>query len=174
MFVLVVAAVNSFSSSLASYPFRLRLEDVVGIHPTIFRTYDHYTDIQVHTTAPVRYACSETGHVLVAHPIGDDEDDGALPLTKYVESKGVDDLCLVDGVRLFSTARPCFRCFVTGRASSEALALRVQDTCIWLLVSSCFDLVECNECTSIISRCEFTDIQQGFIRLLLRRDDFQA
>lgn len=168
MFVLAVALFGSVSSSLANHPFRLRLEDVVGMNPTLFRTYDHLTDVQTHTSEPVRYACSASGHVLVAHPICD-EGDSAVPLLAYVQSKGVDDLCLVDGIRLFSTARPCFRCFVTGRESSEALALRVQDTCIWLLVSSCFDLVECNECTSIINRREFTDIQQGFIRLLLKR-----
>ena len=158
------------SSSLAKHPFRLRLEDVDGMNPTIFRTYDHCTDVQTHTTEPVRYACTASGHVLVAHPIGDDDEDDAVPLLDYVQSKGVDDLCLVDGIRLFSTARPSFRCFVTGRNSADALALRVQDTCIWLLVSTCFDLVECNECTSIINRREFIEIQKGFIRLLLKQN----
>lgn len=173
--LLATLAGSIISTSLATHPFRLRLEDVCGMKPNIFRTYDYYTDVQQHTAEPTRYGCSPTGHVLVVHPICDhdgmsDYNVMTTPLLQYVDSKGTKDLCLIDGMRLFSTSQPCFRCFVTGRPSSDALALRIQDTCIWLLVSSCFDLLECNECSSMINRREFSDIQQGFLRLLLKRN----
>ena len=149
-------------------PFRLRLEDVDGMNPSIYRTVDYYTDISKYTKKPIRCAVSVTGHVLVAHPVCDDDFDidERSPLDKYVSAKGVDELCLVDGVRLFSSSVPTFRCFVTGELSSEGIGLRIQDTCTWLLASTCFDLVECNELACRINRREFSDIQRGFVKLL--------
>ena len=165
--MLIIFATFCFSHRLALPPFRIRLEDKRGMQPSIYRTYDSYTEVQQYTQFPVKYSSTMSGHVLVAYPMNEDKTFyDETPLLKYAKWKD-DDICLTDGMRLFNASVPCFTCFVTGEICSEGYAPRIEDSYIWILTSSCYGLVECNECSCKLSRREFAEIQKGFLKLLL-------
>lgn len=155
-------------SKLHTQPFRLALEDTKGMNPHIFRSYDNLVEVQQFRHPNTHYTSTQSGHILVLHPLTNCNEGIRTPLSVFSKNKNDGEFCLVDAFHLFESQVPCFTCFVTGRVSSQALAMRIEDTCIWLLVSTCFDLVTCNECVTRINRREFKEIQCGFLKLLLQ------
>ena len=152
-------------SKLAHPPFRLRLEDTKGMKPSIYRSYDGWIDAQQNANVETKYTSTATGHILMAHPLS--HSSIQTPIQSFVENKQDSKLCFVDAIYLFNSKMPVFTCFLTGNPSSDGLALRIDDTCTWILVSTCYDLISCNEYSCRINISEFKEIQKGFLRLLL-------
>jgi hypothetical protein len=148
---------------LAHPPFRLRLENVHGMNPSIDRTFDWWKDVDTFISSPTRRSCTVSGHILVAQPMTHNIHHNSSGL--HFGSLGT--VCFTDTIYLFQSSVPCFTCFLTKKVSSNGYAVRIQDTCIWLLISDVFGLVECNECSCKLNRNEFKEIQSGFLRLLL-------
>ena len=154
------------SYHLSNLPFRLQLEDTVGMKPSIYHTYDCWTDVQLHTQRPTRYACTMSGHVLIAHPVVDTPKN--IPFLDFSASRNNKELHLVDAMEIFNASVPCFNCFLSGTPSTKGIAARIRGTCIWVLTSSCSDFIKCNECSCAINRREFYEIQKDYLKLLLQ------
>jgi hypothetical protein len=147
---------------LAPPPYRLRLEDTRGIKPSVFRTIDWWKDTDTFISNSIKRSSTVSGHILLAKPITNNINE-----SNSVQTFGsLGSVCFVDAVYLFQGAVPCFKCFITEKKSTNGYAIRIQDTCIWLLVSDVYNLIKCNECCCKLNR-EFNEIQTGFLRLLL-------
>ena len=155
----VCSCVFSLAPHLALPPFRLRLEDTHGMKPSIHRTMNWYKHADTFSTCK---CITTSGHILVAQPILNTFE---APTTLHFGT--FNDVCFVDTIYLFEAMVPCFTCFITKKKASRAFATRIQDTCIWILISDVMGLVECNECTCAINRQEFDEIQKDFLYLLL-------
>jgi len=162
---------------LANMPFRLILEDTKGMTPDIYRTYDSWIMVQesAYNIKSQKQDCTLSGHVLVAQPIDTMTElrAKAKPLSLLEEDINISEMlaiqqpiCFTDVMEMFESSVPCFKCALSGSPSSHAYAVRIEDTCIWLLVSNYMNLLKCNSCATRINRLEFNQIQTGFLKIL--------
>ena len=93
---------------------------------------------------------------------------GKTPM-QVVEESGVADgmqITISDCVQVFHSDHAKFRCFLTNHQVQTGLAARIDGTFIWVLISDCMGLAQCNQCASNISLSHFKEIQNGYVNLV--------
>lgn len=109
---------------------------------------------------------TSSGHNLVMAPLAACR-IGKTPM-QVLEESGITDgkeIKIADCVNVFESEHVKFRCFLTNHQVRTGIAARIDGTFIWILISDCMGLVECNQCASSISLSEFEEIQNAYANL---------
>ena len=64
----------------------------------------------------------------------------------------------VDATRIFESEKTTFQSFITGIEESSGIAIRIENTCLWILICDYARLINCNQFKTSISRNDFKKI----------------